>query len=164
MWGTLLAAGLDVAGDNDHFVKGNVKARERMVAQFAVAGARGLLVIGTDQAAEAVVGFYTKFGDGACDLTPLAGLTKRRVRELARHLGASDEVVDKVPTADLEDDKPLIADEAALGVRYDAIDDYLEGHDIPAADEATILRWYRRTQHKRHLPVTPRTDVGAWKR
>ncbi|GAB3623792.1 ammonia-dependent NAD(+) synthetase [Mariniluteicoccus endophyticus] len=157
MWSELLGAGMPVSDDKDDFVKGNVKARERMIAQFTVAGARNMLVIGTDQAAEAVVGFFTKFGDGACDLTPLAGLPKRRVKEIARHLGAGERVVEKVPTADLEDDKPLIADEVALGVRYSDVDDYLEGKEIPAEAEKTILGWYRRTAHKRALPVTPRT-------
>jgi NAD+ synthase len=154
-WEALLAAGLHVSDEVDDYHKGNVKARHRMVAQFAVAGARGLAVIGTDQAAEAVVGFYTKFGDGAADLTPLFGLPKRRVREICRHLGAPTELVEKVPTADLESDKPLLADEAALGVRYEAVDDYLEGKEVSPEDEATILGWYRRTAHKRALPVTP---------
>jgi len=155
LWDALLGAGLPLTGVNDDFVKGNVKARQRMIAHYAVAGARNMLVAGTDQAAEAVVGFYTKFGDGAADVTPLFGLPKRRVRDLGRHLGAPEELVAKVPTADLEDDKPLIPDEVALGVGYDAVDDYLEGHDIAAADEATILGWYHRTAHKRALPVTP---------
>lgn len=164
LWDAVTGAGLAVGDVHDDFVRGNVKARERMIAQFTVAGARGMLVIGTDQAAEAVVGFFTKFGDGACDLTPLTGLPKRRVREVARFLGAPEELVEKVPTADLEDDKPLIADEAALGVRYAVVDDYLEGADVPAEDEATITRWYFRTQHKRHQPVTPGTDLEAWGR
>lgn len=164
LWDALEAAGLRPERRVADFAKGNVKARQRMVAQFAVAGARSLLVVGTDQAAEAVVGFYTKFGDGACDVTPLTGLPKRRVRELARFLGAEAAVVDKVPTADLEDDLPLIADEVALGVRYEAVDDYLEGREVSPADEATIVRWYLRTQHKRHLPVTSGTDVDAWGR
>jgi len=155
MWDACLTAGMPIGDDRDDFVKGNVKARARMVAQYAVAGARGMLVVGTDQAAEAVVGFYTKFGDGACDLTPLAGLPKRRVREIARYLGAAADVVEKVPTADLEDDKPLIPDEVALGVTYAEVDDYLEGREISAAAEATITGWYRRTAHKRALPVTP---------
>lgn len=163
LWAANVAAG-QPATDHDDFVKGNVKARQRMIAQFTVAGARGMLVVGTDQAAEAVVGFYTKFGDGACDLTPLTGLPKRRVKELARYLGASERVVEKVPTADLEDNKPLIADEAALGVRYAVVDDYLEGHEVSPEDEKVIVGWYRRTQHKRHLPVTPGTDVDAWYR
>lgn len=164
LWDACVAGGLSVSAEADDFVKGNVKARQRMVAQFTVAGARKMLVIGTDQAAEAVVGFFTKFGDGACDLTPLTGLPKRRVKEMARHLGADERVVEKVPTADLEDDKPLIADEVALGVSYRAVDDYLEGLDIAEADEEVIVGWYLRTQHKRHLPVTPQTDVDAWGR
>ena len=154
-WDALLAAGLRVDDAKDHYHKGNVKARHRMVAQFAIAGVRGMAVVGTDQAAEAVVGFYTKFGDGAADLTPLFGLPKRRVREIARHLGAPEQLVEKVPTADLESDRPLVADEVALGVPYEAVDDYLEGREISAEDEATILGWYRRTAHKRALPVTP---------
>ncbi len=70
------------------FLHGNIKARQRMIAQYAVAGARGGLVVGTDHAAEALMGFFTKFGDGAADATPLAGLNKRRVRALADVLGA----------------------------------------------------------------------------
>lgn len=155
LWAACVAGGLSVGDDRDDFVKGNVKARARMVAQYTIAGARGMLVVGTDQAAEAVVGFFTKFGDGAADVTPLFGLPKRRVRELGRHLGVPERLVEKVPTADLEDDKPLIPDEVALGVRYAVVDDYLEGADIGAEDEATILGWYRRTGHKRALPVTP---------
>ena len=58
------------------FTKGNVKARARMTAQYALAGQSGLLVVGTDHAAEAVTGFFTKFGDGGADITPLTGLTK----------------------------------------------------------------------------------------
>lgn len=159
-WDALLAAGLTVDDARDDYHQGNVKARHRMVAQFAIAGVRGLAVVGTDQAAEAAVGFYTKFGDGAADLTPLFGLPKRRVRQIARHLGAPDTLVEKVPTADLESDKPLLADEVALGVTYDAVDDYLEGQEVSAEDEATILGWYSRTAHKRALPVTPDGYLG----
>lgn len=159
-WDALLAAGLVVDDAKDDYHKGNVKARHRMVAQFAIAGVRGMAVVGTDQAAEAVVGFYTKFGDGAADLTPLFGLPKRRVKDIARHLGAPEQLVEKVPTADLESDRPLVADEVALGVSYQAVDDYLEGREISAEDESTILGWYRRTAHKRALPVTPDGFLG----
>ncbi|WP_109474564.1 ammonia-dependent NAD(+) synthetase [Ornithinimicrobium cavernae] len=149
-------AGIDFTGiGHADFVKGNVKARQRMVAQYLAAGARSMLVLGTDQAAEAVVGFYTKYGDGACDLTPLAGLTKRRVRAVAAHLGAPEHLVTKVPTADLEDGKPLNPDEAALGVSYDAIDDYLEGQQVSDTDREVIEGWHARTAHKRAMPVTP---------
>ncbi len=160
LWDQLLASGTPVTDAKDDYHKGNVKARMRMVAQYAIAGARGMLVVGTDQAAEAVVGFYTKFGDGAADVTPLAGLPKRRVREIGVHLGTPEALVTKVPTADLESDQPLLPDEEALGVSYDAIDDYLEGKEVAEEDEATILRWYRQTGHKRALPVTPDGYLG----
>lgn len=160
MWQSCLDGGLSVSDDWDEYVKGNVKARQRMIAQFTVAGARGMLVVGTDHAAEAVVGFFTKFGDGACDLTPLTGLSKRRVRALARHLGAPEQLVIKTPTADLESDRPLLADEVALGVTYQEIDDYLEGLPVSEQAEATITGWYRRTRHKRALPVTPGSATG----
>ncbi len=137
------------------FLKGNVKARQRMIAQYVLAGARGMLVVGTDHAAEAVTGFFTKHGDGACDLTPLAGLTKRRVRAIAQHLGAPSRIVTKVPTADLEDDRPLFPDETALGVTYDDLDDYLEGASVPHSARARIEDWFTRTAHKRALPAAP---------
>ncbi len=142
------------AGMSD-FVKGNVKARQRMIAQYAVAGARRMLVIGTDQAAESAVGFYTKFGDGAADLSPLAGLPKRRVKQIGRHLGAAEHLVEKVPTADLEAAQPLQPDEEALGVSYAEVDDYLEGKTISPQSEQIIVNWHTRTAHKRALPLTP---------
>src|SRR5690606_22352736 len=119
----------DEAGSLRDLVRGNVKARERMIAQYAVAGQLNLLVVGTDHAAEAVTGFFTKYGDGGVDLTPLTGLTKRQGAALLRHLGAPDSTWRKVPTADLEDDRPGLPDEVALGVTYAQIDDYLEGRD-----------------------------------
>lgn len=151
----ILATSAATPNQLTHFVRGNVKARQRMVAQFSVAGARGMLVIGTDHAAEAVTGFYTKFGDGAADLTPLTGLTKRMVRETARYLGCPEMLVEKVPTADLETDKPLLPDEQALGVSYNDIDNYLEGKEISTKAEEIILGHHTRSAHKRALPVTP---------
>ncbi|MER6303456.1 ammonia-dependent NAD(+) synthetase [Kitasatospora sp. NPDC001539] len=152
----LLAAGLTFT-DHAHedFVRGNVKARQRMVVQYAAAGASGGLVVGTDHAAEAAVGFFTKYGDGAADVMPLSGLTKRQVRSIAAVLGAPAELVGKVPTADLENLAPGRPDEDALGVGYDALDDFLEG--LPVSDEVfqTVLGHYRRTEHKRSLPITP---------
>ncbi|GAA0486381.1 ammonia-dependent NAD(+) synthetase [Streptomyces olivaceiscleroticus] len=137
------------------FVQGNTKARQRMIAQYAVAGARDGLVVGTDHAAEALTGFFTKFGDGAADLVPLTGLTKRRVRAVAEALGAPAELVWKTPTADLETLDPGKADEDALGVTYDELDDFLEGKPVGEETFATIVRRYRLTAHKRELPIAP---------
>ncbi|KPI32558.1 ammonia-dependent NAD(+) synthetase [Streptomyces sp. NPDC054950] len=137
------------------FVLGNIKARQRMIAQYAVAGGHHGLVVGTDHAAEAVSGFFTKFGDGAADLVPLYGLTKRRVRAVADALGAPAELVHKVPTADLETLDPGKTDEDALGVAYDDIDDFLEGKPVDEGVFRTIVDRYRLTDHKRRLPIAP---------
>lgn len=137
------------------FVVGNIKARMRMVAQYSVAGARGGLVIGTDHAAEAVMGFFTKFGDGACDLAPLSGLVKNQVRAIARAFGAPESLVEKVPTADLEDLEPGKPDEAAHGITYQQIDAFLHGEPVDQHAFDIIVSTYRKTQHKRELPFAP---------
>ncbi|WP_328806665.1 ammonia-dependent NAD(+) synthetase [Streptacidiphilus fuscans] len=150
-------AGDAVFRDEHHqdFVHGNIKARQRMVAQYAVAGAHDGLVVGTDHAAEAVSGFFTKFGDGAADVVPLTGLTKRRVRAVADELGAPAELVHKTPTADLETLAPGKPDEDALGVTYNDIDDFLEGKPVAEEAFAAIVRRYGMTEHKRQLPIAP---------
>jgi NAD+ synthase len=136
------------------FSKGNVKARARMVAQYHVAGIIGALVLGTDHSAENITGFFTKWGDGACDLAPLFGLSKRQVRELAKALGAPSSLVNKEPTADLEDLEPGKTDEDALGISYNELDDFLEGRDVSAYVSEHIINIYRRTQHKRNVIPT----------
>ena len=140
------------------FVRGNIKARERMVIQYAIAGQLNLLVAGTDHAAEAVTGFFTKYGDGGVDITPLTGLTKRQGAALLRELGAPASVWEKVPTADLEDDRPALPDEEALGLTYRQIDDYLEGLDVPSEVAARLEAIHGATRHRRALPVTPLDD------
>lgn len=131
------------------FVKGNVKARMRMIAQYEVAGLLNGLVLGTDHSAENITGFFTKFGDGACDLIPLFGLNKRQVRALASYLGAPQVLVTKAPTADLEELAPGLEDEHALGLTYDQIDDFLEGKDIGQEASEKLVGIFNRTQHKR---------------
>lgn len=143
------------------FNKGNVKARERMIAQYAIAGATNGAVVGTDHAAEAVTGFYTKYGDGGADITPLWRLDKRQGRQMLEALDAPKHLYVKTPTADLEDERPALPDEVALGVTYDEIDDYLEGKEISEKSAETIENWYQKTAHKRHLPINIYDDF--WK-
>ncbi|EKO3517023.1 ammonia-dependent NAD(+) synthetase [Vibrio fluvialis] len=131
------------------FVKGNVKARARMVAQYEIAGYVGGLVLGTDHSAENITGFYTKFGDGACDMAPLFGLSKRQVRQVAAALGAPDLLVHKTPTADLEELAPQKADEDALNLTYEQIDDFLEGKPVEQFVIDRLVGIYKATQHKR---------------
>lgn len=151
-------AGIEISDFN----KGNIKARQRMITQYAIAGERAGAVLGTDHAAENITGFFTKFGDGGADILPLFRLNKRQGKQVLKELNAPEKLYTKIPTADLEDGKPLIADEVALGVTYDEIDDYLEGREVLVDAQEKIEAWWKKTQHKRHLPISVFDDF--WKR
>ena len=147
---TLNGAGQEITDFN----KGNIKARERMVVQYAIAGAHNGAVVGTDHAAENFSGFYTKYGDGAADLTPLFRLDKRQGKQMLKFLNCPEHLYHKAPTADLEENKPGLPDEVALGVSYRDVDDYLEGHEVSEEAAEKIESLWRKSEHKRHLPVT----------
>jgi NAD+ synthase len=149
---TLTENGLLPDADKVDFAKGNLKARARMASQYEIAGMLNGLVLGTDHSAENITGFYTKFGDGACDLAPLFGLSKRQVRLLAATMGAPESLVNKTPTADLECLSPQKEDEDVLGMSYDDIDNFLEGKEVNAEAAERLIGIYMKTQHKR-LPI-----------
>lgn len=141
--------GLKSIGVNRHISrggKGNVKARTRMVVQYALAFELNLLVVGTDHASEAITGFFTKWGDGAVDITPLSSLNKRQVRQLAARLGVPQAIIEKAPTAGLWEGQ---TDEGELGIAYEANSDYLEGKPIDPAVREKLERQYLKTEHKR---------------
>ncbi|UDG79706.1 ammonia-dependent NAD(+) synthetase [Candidatus Steffania adelgidicola] len=143
------------------YIKGNEKARERMKVQYSIAAITSGLVVGTDHAAEAVTGFFTKYGDGATDINPIFRLNKRQGRAILQYLGCPQHLYQKTPTADLEEEHALLPDETVLGVTYEMIDDYLEGKIIESASSDIIEKWYEKTKHKRYLPVTVFDDF--WK-
>jgi NAD+ synthase len=148
-------ASLEEAGVKvSDFVKGNNKARERMKVQFDIAAMNKGVVLGTDHSAEAVTGFYTKFGDGAADLVPIYRLNKRQGKMMLKELGCPERLYLKAPTADLEDDKPLLPDEVALGFSYDDLDDYLEGKEVNSEVAEKIATRYLNTMHKRMPPIS----------
>ena len=136
------------------FNKGNVKARHRMEVQYSIAASLSLAVIGTDHSAEAVTGFFTKYGDGGSDICPLFRLNKRQGKMLLKELDCPEHLYLKAPTADLEENRPQLSDETALGVSYDELDDYLEGKAISEKKSEIIENHYLKTRHKRHLPIT----------
>lgn len=144
------------------FVRGNEKARERMKAQYSIAGMNSGVVVGTDHAAEAVTGFFTKYGDGGTDINPIFRLNKGQGKQLLKGLGCPQHLYLKHPTADLEDDRPGLQDEVALGVTYAIIDQYLEGQKIDPAAAKIIEGWYLKTEHKRRPPITVFDDF--WKK
>lgn len=126
--------------------KGNVKARTRMVVQYALAFDLNLLVVGTDHASEAITGFFTKWGDGAVDITPMSSLNKRQVRAIAAKIGVPKSILDKAPTAGLWVGQ---TDESELGITYEANSDFLEGKEIDPAVAEKLIERYERTAHKR---------------
>ena len=141
--------------------KGNIKARARMIAQYALAGEHNGIVLGSDHAAENITGFFTKHGDGAADIMPIWRLNKRQGKELLKELNCPAELYEKVPTADLEEEKPMIPDEEALGISYQDIDDYLEGKEIPEASRIKLEKYFKNSEHKRRMPVTVYDE--SWK-
>lgn len=136
----------------DHLVdfnKGNIKARLRMIAQYQAAAMHNALVIGTDHNSENVTGFFTKWGDGACDLIVLNGVNKTQVRLMAKMLGAPEFLWNKKPTADLEELNPGKSDDEGFGFPYDQLDLFLEGITIDPVIEEKIVNQYNATMHKR---------------
>ncbi len=144
------------------YIRGNEKARERMKVQYSIAAMNAGLVVGTDHAAEATVGFFTKYGDGGTDINPIFRLNKGQGKQLLKALDCPPHLYIKAPTADLEDDRPGLHDEIALGVAYSVIDAYLEGKTVDPEPARIIEDWYQKTEHKRHLPVTVFDDF--WKK
>lgn len=131
------------------FNKGNIKARLRMIAQYQVAAMYEGIVLGTDHNAEAVMGFYTRFGDEACDVTVLGGMNKRQIRLVAKELGAPKHLWEKAPTADLEELNPGKLDDDGFGFPYHYMDDFLELKEIPEEVEGKIVNHFNNTRFKR---------------
>ncbi|MCL1857235.1 MAG: NAD(+) synthase [Kiritimatiellaeota bacterium] len=130
----------------------NIAPRLRMTALYAVAASENRLVAGTGNRSERYMGYFTKWGDGACDFNPIADLTVGEVYDFLRHLGAPACVLDKAPSAGLFDGQ---TDEGDMGVTYRAIDDFLLRGIASPADRAIIDRYHAVSEHKRILPPTP---------
>ena len=151
---------------DDHVAVGNARARVRAVVNYLVANHENRLVLGTGNRSEAAVGYFTKYGDGAVDCHPIGNLYKAQVRQLARHLGVPDDLVEQTPTAELWADQ---TDEDELGMDYDTLDSILAVHvDGPLSvaatcrllevDEETVTTvrgMYDASAHKRTVPPAP---------
>lgn len=145
---------------SDKIVRGNVKARSRMTILYTIANKENMLVVGTSDRSEFLIGFFTKWGDGAGDLHPIIGLYKTQVREFAKYLSLPTEVISRPPSPDLW---PGHTAEGELGLTYDEIDEVLyrlfdegrEPHEIPRISGVPkesvekVIRLYEKTKHKR---------------
>ncbi|OPZ64546.1 MAG: NH(3)-dependent NAD(+) synthetase [Firmicutes bacterium ADurb.Bin506] len=135
-----------------HLARANVKPRLRMTVLYYYANELNLLVVGTSNRSELTVGYFTKYGDGGVDITPIAGLVKSEVRELARYLGVPQAIIDKPPTAGLWAGQ---TDEGEMGMSYEQLDRYiLTGEGEPrVVDRVEALA--RASAHKMSRPAAP---------
>ncbi|MCL2838215.1 MAG: NAD(+) synthase [Oscillospiraceae bacterium] len=129
----------------------NIAPRLRMTALYAVAASENLLVAGTSNRSERHMGYFTKWGDGACDFNPIADLTVTETYEFLRYLNAPNVIIDKVPSAGLFEGQ---TDELDMGVTYRAIDNYLLTGEVSESDKAIIDRYHNSSEHKRKMPLT----------
>lgn len=151
----------------DRLAMGNVYVRTRAVVNYFVANAEDRVVLGTGNRAEAMTGYFTKYGDQAVDCNPIGGLYKQQVRQLAAELGVPSDLVEQTPTAGMWEGQ---TDEEELGLSYDTVDAILALHiDGPLSTEATVrtLESVTREQiqrvetlveaseHKRSMPPAP---------
>ncbi len=130
----------------------NLRARLRMSTLYAIANKRGYLVAGTDNAAELLTGYFTKFGDGGVDVLPIAHLKKYEVYEWANYLEVPQSVISRPPSAGLWEGQ---TDEKEMGVSYSQIDAYLSGEEISEDAKNIIERLNRNSEHKRNMPTRP---------
>jgi len=144
-----LLRGIAEAAEVTQPASANIHPRLRMTTLYAIAQSRGLLVAGTGNRSEIYTGYFTKWGDGGCDLNPIADVAAGEVPEFLRHLGAPAAIADKPPSAGLFEGQ---TDEADMGVSYAAIDRFIQTGEADAADAAIISRMHRQTAHKRRMP------------
>ena len=131
----------------------NLKARIRMCILYAYAQEHRGLVIGTDNKDERFTGYFTKHGDGACDILPIAHLLKEEVVKAAKMLGVPTDLAERVPTAGLFEGQ---TDETQMGVTYKDLDAYLKGKKVDPEAEKRILYLNRISAHKRDKTPMPK--------
>lgn len=131
----------------------NLKVRIRMSILYAFGQNNHRLVLGTDNADERYTGYFTKWGDGACDLLPIAHLVKKEVVEASKLLGVPAYLAERVPSAGLFEGQ---TDEKEMGVTYKDLDDYLLGKEIDEPIKERILHLHKVSEHKRNpIPCAP---------
>ena len=152
--------------EEDNLAIGNLKARIRMSIIYYYANAKNYLVSGTGNKSEILIGYFTKHGDGACDMEPIGDLYKSEVYKLSEFMDVPQEIVKKPPRAGLWEDQ---TDEAEIGMSYDLLDQILYLHtekdmkkveiadklDISANDVDMIITKIIRSEHKNKVPESP---------
>lgn len=141
-----ISASLENVTDITHAAAANIAPRLRMTVLYTVAASENRLVAGTGNRSEAYMGYFTKWGDGACDFNPIADLTVTEIFEFLRYLNAPERIIEKAPSAGLFDGQ---TDESEMGVSYAAIDKYLSGGEVSEKEKNIIESYHRKSEHKR---------------
>ena len=136
----------------------NVKPRLRMTSLYFIANSLNYLVAGTGNRSEITLGYYTKYGDGGCDVLPIGALLKSEVRSLAKELSVPKAIIEKAPSAGLWIGQ---TDEAEMGFTYDTLEKYLtEGPSAVPKETADRIEQLRNaSNHKRALPPIPPAEL-----
>lgn len=152
---------------DDEMAAGNVQVRLRGVLNYFIANHNNRIVLGTGNRSEAMTGYFTKYGDQAVDCNPLGNLYKQQVRQLAVHVGVSEDLAMKTPSAEMWTGQ---TDEEEMGLSYDVVDAILALHvdgplsttatvrtldEVSEADVERVDELYERSMHKRRLPPAP---------
>ncbi|TKX74402.1 NAD+ synthase [Halorubrum sp. GN11_10-6_MGM] len=151
---------------DDRTAAGNVYVRTRAVLNYFVANAEDRVVLGTGNRAEAMTGYYTKYGDQAVDCNPIGNLYKQQVRQLAAHVGVDRDLVMQEPTAGMWEGQ---TDAEEMGLDYDTVDAILAVHvdgglsraatvrelDVPEEAVDRVVDLHERSAHKRAMPPAP---------
>ena len=156
--------------DDDNLAIGNLKARIRMSTLYYYANFKNYLVIGTGNKSEILIGYFTKYGDGACDMEPIGDLYKSEVFKLSEYLNISEEILNKPPRAGLWEDQ---TDEDEIGMSYALLDEILylytekdlknteiaQKLDISIDDVDMIIAKVIRSEHKSKVPEIPEKTI-----
>jgi NAD+ synthase len=139
----------EIKKEDNKLAEANIKPRLRMSTLYYYANLNNYLVVGTDNKSELTLGYFTKYGDGGIDLAPLGDLVKTEVREVARVLGVSEEIITKAPSAGLWDGQ---TDENELGVSYEEIDKYILTGEGEEEVKKIVEEAQQSNQHKLEMP------------
>lgn len=129
----------------------NIAPRLRMTTLYTIAANEGRIVAGTGNKNERFMGYFTKWGDGACDFNPIADMSVSEIYAMLEYLKAPESIIKKAPSAGLFDGQ---TDEKEMGVTYKTIDDYMNGKEVDEKSKGIIERYHSRSEHKRRMPKT----------
>ncbi len=135
----------------------NMNPRLRMITLYSLAQEKGYLVAGTGNRSERYMGYFTKWGDGACDFNPISDLTVKEIYEFLRYLKAPENIISKAPSAALYEGQ---TDEQEMGISYEKIDNYILTREGDKEDIELIERAYKRSKHKRRMPLFYKDTEG----